>query len=84
MMAMKLSILLGLPVISNTKLSVVASTIVRPVGVGEAQCLGARLSGARHLHQRQFALQRFALCREVVDLVHRHQPLELRLDLQQH
>ncbi|MBS0524627.1 MAG: hypothetical protein JSS04_13445 [Proteobacteria bacterium] len=52
--------------------------------VGQAQRLDALLAGAPDLHQRQFALDVRALHRQVVHLVHRHQPVELRLDLLDH
>ena len=47
-------------------------------GVGEAKRLDAPLALAGDLDQRQLALERPALGREVVDAVHRHHAAELR------
>src|SRR3546814_7793027 len=49
--------------------------------VGDAQGLHALLAGAGDLHERQLALHGGALHREVAHPVHRHQAIELRLDL---
>ena len=53
-------------------------------GVGEPQRLDALLALPRHLDQRQLALDRPAGRREVGHRMHRHQPLELVLDLGEH
>ena len=82
--ATKLSILSGAPVSSNTKLSVVVSTTLARNTSASAQRLDPVLAGARDLDQRQLALDVRAGLGQVDDLVHRHQPLELRADLVDH
>jgi hypothetical protein len=82
--AMKLSIFDGLPVTSKTKLSVGGVDDLGAERIGQPQRLGARLTRAAHLDQRQLALERLALAGEVMHPMHRDQPLELQLDLGQH
>ena len=55
-----------------------------PEDIGQAQRLGALLAGALDLDQRQLALDVRTFQGEVVHLVHRHQPIELGLDLLDH
>ena len=52
--------------------------------VGDAQRLDQPLPVAGDLHQRQLALDMRALDGEVLDLVHRHQLGQQRLDLLDH
>src|ERR1700737_905010 len=49
--------------------------------VGETERLDARLAFARDLDQRHFALDKGALIGQVVNLVHRNEARQLRLDL---
>ncbi len=69
------------PVISNTKLSVVEFDDARAENVGEAQALDAQLAFAGNLDQRHLALDKGSLVGQIIDLVNRHQPRQLRLDL---
>src|SRR4051812_31239540 len=55
-----------------------------PEGRGEAHCLHPVLAGADDLEERELALDRLALDRQIVDPVHGHEPLELALDLLDH
>jgi hypothetical protein len=76
-------ILAELPVISNTKLSTVAS-ITRAKRLGQPQRLDAVLAGAAQFHHRQFALDRAAGQRHVDDAVDRDHAVELVFDLLDH
>src|SRR3546814_18908885 len=70
--------------ISDWSSDVCSSDLVHHAGaedVGDAQALHALLAGAGHLHQDQLAFDRRALERQVADPLHRHQAVELRLDL---
>ncbi len=75
------SILSGCPVNSKMKLSVVAST-TRARKASASWSASLRLSPrAAHLHHRKLALERALRDGEVGDLVHRHEPFELMMDL---
>ena len=53
-------------------------------GVGQAQSLDAALACACHFHQRHFALDAGRVARQVHNLMNRHKPFKLRLDLLNH
>ncbi len=72
-----------LPVISKTKLPVVAST-TRARKASARRSASARRCRCEHLDQRHLAGDVRALAGEVGDAVDRHQAVELRLDLLDH
>ena len=73
--------LVVLPTISKTNDSLVEIDDAGAEDVGDAQRFHSLLAVAADLDQRQFALDMRAVDGEIAHPVHRHQPVELRLDL---
>ena len=82
--SMNASILSTAPVSSKTKLPSGGIDHPGAEGVGDAHRLDPLFAGADHFHQRQFAGDMRSVHGQVGDPVHRHQPVELRLDLLDH